>query len=158
MTLAKFISETSTDADCRTTYASAIKPNAHFNVDSDGVLVWVSALNSVSQRVVNTFLCLYFLQFRSYTLLVGHSGKRRVYVLVRKGLYQPHIGNDVFATVRDCHSREQNRNHRKDQRKLKLFSPKPIVIRLYGKARTSTKDVLMKPTCRHDDRPLNESW
>lgn len=71
---AKFISAQSTDANRRSTFVSLGKPNTHFNVDNDGVLVRAFPLHGALQRAEAAFLLSCYFHNRHYTFLTGHSG------------------------------------------------------------------------------------
>lgn len=59
----------------------------------------------------------------NYSLLDGHSGKRKMYDTMRNEFYWPHRSNAVYAIVCDCHFCGQNRTYGKRQRQPKLFLP-----------------------------------
>lgn len=87
LTLAVFISAQTTDATCRSAFASVRKPNTRSNVDSDGLLILASPLVGASQRFLRDSLRPCFLHLCHCSLLACQPGERRMCDSMRKDSY-----------------------------------------------------------------------
>lgn len=115
----KFINARFTDLDQYAAFPSFEKPNTHFNVDIEVVLVRVLSLDGACKQVVEPLCPPYFPPLYHSSLPADHSGERRMYHFIRKEQHCPQVANDVYSRVHDCRSCEQNCASDRKQRQLK---------------------------------------
>lgn len=102
-------------------FASVGEPNTCLIVNSDGMSVLVSLLDGASQLIrIRHVVCLFFTSLRIF-LMVRQLCERQMYDFMRKGLYWPHMGSNVYAMARDFRLCAQIHVHNRKQSKLKLY-------------------------------------
>lgn len=116
--------------------ATVGQPKRSFLYNAVRVIIKVSPVNGATQRYVPAVSWPRVQHLYFYSLMEGHYGDRQMYDSTRRNFYWSQMTNDVYATVRDCHSCARNCLTTKQKCKLRLFSPnKPlefVAIKIFG--------------------------
>ena len=90
-------------------------------------------MDGTLQRAVPTRVRPLVLYLAHHPRLAGNPGATRMYYILRREYYWPHMDSDAYATVRNCASCAATRRTLvKDQKYLKLFFAEGPGVRREG--------------------------
>ena len=98
----ELINEQRKDTMCQQISLTAGTPKSQFHFDNRGILVRVSPLDGVSQKVVPVSLRKRVTELSHSPISQGHPGETLIYQTMRQKYYWPLMAGDLIYHVRTC--------------------------------------------------------